>query len=67
MSDIHPHASEIRINDRSGSYRTLYMIQEESGISLFHAFRKKSAKTPDRQKRTAQIRLKAFLRELSDE
>jgi phage-related protein len=67
MPDIHPHASEIRIKDRSGSYRILYIIQKESGILLFHAFRKTSTKTPEREKRTARIRLKAFLKELSDE
>jgi phage-related protein len=67
MPDVHAHALEIRINDRSGRYRMLYMIQEESGILLFHAFQKKSTKTPDREKRTAQIRLKAFLKELLDE
>jgi len=67
MSSIGPHASEIRIPDRSGNYRALYVIQMEFGILLFHAFQKKSFKTPEKEKITAQSRLEAFLRELKEE
>jgi phage-related protein len=33
----------------------------------FHAFRKKSRKTPAGEKKTARARLEAFLRELEEE
>ena len=49
MPDISPQASEIRLSDRSGGYRALYAIRMEFGILLFHAFRKKSRKTPERE------------------
>jgi len=62
-----PHPSEIRIPDRSGSYRALYAIRMEFGILRLHAFQKKSRKTPEREKKTAQIRLETFLKELEEE
>jgi phage-related protein len=65
--DIGSQASEIRIPDRSGTYRALYAIRMESGILLFHAFQKKTLKTPEREKKTARRRLEAFLKELEDE
>ena len=67
MPDISPQVSEIIIPDRSGSYRALYAIRMEFGILLFHAFQKKSRKTPEREKKTARTRLEAFLKELEEE
>jgi len=67
MPDIGPQASEIRIPDRTGSYRAFYAIRVESGILLFHAFQKKRRKTPEREKETARRRLEAFLKELKEE
>jgi phage-related protein len=64
MPDISPQVSEIRIRDRSGSYRALYVIRMEYGILIFHVFQKKGCKTPDREKKTARIRLEAFFKEL---
>lgn len=67
MSDIGQKASEIRIPDKSGAYRALYVIWMESGILVFHAFQKKNRKTPEREKKTARQRLEAFLKELEEE
>jgi phage-related protein len=39
----------------------------EFGILLFHAFQKKSLKTPEKEKNTARSRLQAFLKELKEE
>ena len=64
MPDISPQASEIRLSDRSGGYRALYAIRMEFGILLIHAFRKKSGKNPEREKKAARTRLEAFLKEL---
>jgi phage-related protein len=64
IPEISPQVLEIRIPDRKGNYRALYAIRMEFGILLFHAFRKKSRETPENDKKTARIRLKAFLKEL---
>jgi phage-related protein len=67
LPEISPHTSEIRIPNRSGSYRALYVIRMKFGILLFHAFQKKSAKTPEKEKNTARSRLEAFLKELKED
>jgi phage-related protein len=66
MTEIHPHASEIRIRWKDGRFRVLYVIQKDFGVVLFHAFDKKSAKTPEKEKRTARIRLKIILDKFLD-
>ena len=66
MPDISLRVSEIRIPDRSGLYRVIYLVRVESGILLFHAFQKKSRKTPEKEKKTGRRRLKAFLKELEE-
>ncbi len=50
MPAISSHTSEIRIPDRTGSYRALYALKAEFGILLFHAFQKNNPKTPEREK-----------------
>ncbi len=73
MPDIRPmptvgrQVSEIRISEKSGSYRALFAVRTRFGILLFHAFQKKSRKTPEGELNTARQRLKAFLRELGGE
>jgi phage-related protein len=67
MPEINSQALEIRLSDRTGSYRALYAIRMEFGILLFHAFQKRSRKMPAREKRIARIRLEAFLNELEEE
>jgi phage-related protein len=42
------------------------VIRMEIGILLFHAFHKKSRTMPEREKKTAQYRLEAFLKELGE-
>jgi phage-related protein len=67
MPEISSHTSEIRIPDRSGSYRALYAIRVDFGILLFHAFQKKSHRTPEKEKDIARRRLGVFLKELKEE
>jgi phage-related protein len=73
MPDMRPmpilgqQAAEIRIADRSGAFRALIAVRTKFGILLFHAFRKKSRKTPAREIRTVRQRLEAFLKELEEE
>jgi phage-related protein len=67
MPEINSQTLEIRMSDRTGSYRALYAIRMEFGILLFHAFQKTSRRTPEREKRIARIRFEAFLKELEEE
>lgn len=45
--------SEIRIKDASGSYRVFYLVQTNKGVLVFHAFKKKTQKTPKKEIETA--------------
>ena len=45
MASIAPGAEELRIRDRSGSYRAFYYARSSLGILVFHAFTKKSQTT----------------------
>ncbi len=73
MPDVRPmptvgrQVSEIRISEASGSYRALFAVRTKFGILLFHAFQKRSRKTPVREVSTARQRLEAFLREVGGE
>jgi len=66
MPDVSPGVCEIRIPDRVGSFRAFYVIQTRFGILLFHAFQKKTRKIHEAEKRTARLRLKAFLAEFEE-
>jgi phage-related protein len=66
MPDISLRIYEIRISDRGASYRALYALRMQFGILIFHAFQKRSRKTPEREKKTARIRLEAFLKEIEE-
>ncbi len=67
MPSVGDQVSEIRISERSGAFRALFALRTDFGILLFHAFQKKSGKTPIREIQTARKRLDAFLRELEGE
>ena len=67
MPSVGQRVSEIRISKRSGFCRALFAVRTKFGILLFHAFQKKSGKTPAREIKTAQQRLDAFLSELWEE
>lgn len=67
MPDIAPGAAEIRVADRRGTFRTFHVTHGRFGILVFHAFVKKSQKTPEREKKTARLRLREFLAELEED
>jgi phage-related protein len=67
MPDIAPGAAEIRVADRSGIFRTFHVVHSRFGILVFHAFVKKAQKTPERDKKTARVRLRAFLAEIEED
>ena len=56
-------AFELRMRDRSGIYRTIYFTKSARGIMIFHAFVKKSQKSPQRELDLARTRLKELLHE----
>jgi len=62
MSSVGPGASELRIRDDSGSYRAFYVVKTEAGVVVFHAFVKKSQKTPARELETGKKRFKEMMR-----
>ena len=44
-----------------------YVIEFGEGILVFHAFKKKTEQTPQKEIETARKRLRVFLEELEDE
>ena len=63
IDSISPGAAELRVRERSGSYRVLYYTESARGILVFHAFLKKSQSTPKRKAELAKSRLKELLDE----
>ena len=46
MSSVARGVHELRIKDRSGQFRVIYLIKKKDAIYMIHAFRKKTQKTP---------------------
>ncbi|MEQ1645281.1 MAG: type II toxin-antitoxin system RelE/ParE family toxin [Pyrinomonadaceae bacterium] len=61
MPDIHKGAYELRVKDRDGIYRVFYYLKSEHGIFVFHAFTKKTQKTPQAEIETGRRRLLEML------
>lgn len=57
--------NELRIRDRSGIYRVFYYTKLPDRVLIFHAFVKKTQKTPQQEIVLAQERLKELLHEKS--
>ena len=65
MSSVAAGVEELRIKDRSGAYRIFYYTRWADSILIFHAFTKKTQKTPSHEIALARIRLKEMLNEES--
>ena len=63
MPSIAQGAHEIRLKDRAGIYRVFYYTKIEDHVLIFHAFKKKTQKTPKKDLETAKRRLKEMLDE----
>jgi phage-related protein len=63
MASVAPGVTELRIRDRSGSFRVLYYTRSARGILVFHAFVKKSQATPIHEMDLGKRRLKELLDE----
>jgi phage-related protein len=57
MPDVAPGAQELRIKDASGIYRAFYIVKSRQAVIVFHAFEKKSQKTPRYELELARKRL----------
>lgn len=63
MTSIGSGVEELRIADRSGQYRVFYISKIAEYILIFHAFVKKTQRTPNREIEIAKKRLKEMLHE----
>lgn len=58
MSSIGIGVREIRIRDRTGAYRVIYLAQRKNFVFVLHCFHKKTEKTDLRSLSLARKRLK---------
>ena len=65
MPSVAAGVEELRVRDRSGAYRVFYYLRRADSVLLFHAFAKKTQKTPTREMALARKRLKEMLNEES--
>jgi phage-related protein len=56
---------EIRIKDEMGIYRVMFVAKFEEAIYVLHCFQKKTQKTSKRDKKVAETRYKAVVRDRS--
>ena len=65
MASVASGVEELCVRDRSGAYRVFYYTRLAETVLIFHAFAKKTQKTPPREMALAQKRLKDMLDEES--
>jgi len=63
MPSVAKGAHEIRLKDKDGIYRVFYFTKVKDKILIFHAFQKKTQKTPKKDIDLAKKRLKEMLDE----
>jgi phage-related protein len=63
MPSVGLGVEELRMRDRTGIYRTFYFQKSLWGILIFHAFVKKTQKTPPQEITLGKKRLKELLDE----
>jgi len=65
MASVATGVEELRVRDRSGGYRVFYYAKLRDSVVIFHAFAKKTQKTPPHEIALAQKRLKEMVDEES--
>ena len=65
MPSVAVGVEELRVKGRDGIYRAFYYTRDERGILLFHAFVKKTQKTPPLKIELGKRRLRELLDEKS--
>jgi phage-related protein len=63
MTAIAPGVSELRVKGEGTVVRVFYYLRKADAIIVFHAFQKKSQKTPSREIHLARQRLQEVLHE----
>ena len=58
MPSVGSGVEELRVRDAAGIYRAFYLVKDRAGILVFHAFEKRTQKTPQREIELAKKRLK---------
>lgn len=61
MPSLGAGAAELRIRDSAGIYRAFYLVKVADAILVFHAFVKKTQKTPEAEIELGKRRLKELL------
>lgn len=61
MPGLGAGAAELRVRDSAGVYRVFYFVKRADVVLIFHAFAKKTQKTPDREIELGVKRLKEML------
>ena len=63
MPSVGTAVEELRVKDRNGAYRVFYYTKSADAILVFHAFVKKSQKTPQSEIEIGKKRLQEMLHE----
>lgn len=61
MPSLGNGAAELRVRDAAGIYRVFYVVRLSNAVLVFHAFAKKTQKTPAREVVLGKQRLKEML------
>jgi len=61
MPSIENGVHELRIRNSAGIFRIFYYVKTPDAILIFHMFQKKTQKTPQKEIRIAQKRLRELL------
>jgi phage-related protein len=61
MPSIGKGVHELRLKDRNGIYRVIYVLLGQGEVCLLHAFKKKTQATPQQNIELAQKRLREVL------
>lgn len=61
MASVGKGVAELRLKDRSGIYRAFYFTKAADKILVFHAFMKKTQKTPQKEIDLGKKRLKELI------
>jgi phage-related protein len=63
MPSVAAGVEELRVKDAAGAYRAFYYVRSKHGVLVFHAFRKRTQKTPATEIELGRKRLKELLDE----
>jgi phage-related protein len=64
MTDVGPGVREIRIREKDGAFRVMYVATLRSAVYVLHCFQKKTRKTSSGDIELAKRRYKELVREI---